>query len=172
MGVMEDSKGILGVFLKRNVIAVAGRAMAKNIRRLAPLVLPYSELVRSLAAIGSTVCAHMALILVHSLSNLLLKGGATTHAYASLQLCVYMNNPIALHAACMMYDRSKCMGPFSCPVLYLYILMSPILLSWDWDQGPERDYPCSTRHGDILTTYPISKPASSTFYCTLVEEES
>ena len=43
MGLAEDKEGILGVFLRRNVVRVAGRAMAKNIRTLAPLVLPYSE---------------------------------------------------------------------------------------------------------------------------------
>ena len=45
MGVTEDKDGILGVFLKRNVVAVAGRAMAKNIRALGPMVLPYLEMV-------------------------------------------------------------------------------------------------------------------------------
>jgi len=34
------------VFLRRNVIAVAGRALKANLQRLGPLVLPVSELVR------------------------------------------------------------------------------------------------------------------------------
>lgn len=43
---VQDKEGILGVFLRRNVVAVAGRAMSKNLRKVAPLVLPYTELVR------------------------------------------------------------------------------------------------------------------------------
>ena len=45
MGNGEDSEGTRGVFLRRNVIAVAGRALTANLKRLGPLVLPISELV-------------------------------------------------------------------------------------------------------------------------------
>ena len=45
MGNGEDSEGTRGVFLRRNVIAVAGRALTANLTRLGPLVLPISELV-------------------------------------------------------------------------------------------------------------------------------
>ena len=47
MGNGEDSEGTRGVFLRRNVIAVAGRALKANLTRLGPLVLPISELVRA-----------------------------------------------------------------------------------------------------------------------------
>ena len=47
MGVAEDSEGIQGVFLRKNVIEVAGRALNTNIRRLAPKILPWTELVSS-----------------------------------------------------------------------------------------------------------------------------
>ena len=43
MGVTEDQDGLLGVFLKRTVIAVAGRAIAKNLRAMGPKVLPWTE---------------------------------------------------------------------------------------------------------------------------------
>ena len=43
MGVGEDKDQVLGVFLRRNVVAVAGRAMAKNLRKIGPLVLPWIE---------------------------------------------------------------------------------------------------------------------------------
>ncbi len=46
MGNGEDAEGGRGVFLRRNVIAVAGRALKANLQRLGPLVLPVSELVR------------------------------------------------------------------------------------------------------------------------------
>lgn len=46
MGLGEDKDGILGVFLRKNVVAVAGRAMSKNIAALGRLILPYSEMVR------------------------------------------------------------------------------------------------------------------------------
>lgn len=48
MGVAEDAEGVQGVFLRKNVIEVAGRALSHNIRELAPRVLPYMELVRIL----------------------------------------------------------------------------------------------------------------------------
>ena len=47
MGNGEDSEGIKGVFLRRNVVNVAGRALKVNLQRLGPLVLPISEMVRS-----------------------------------------------------------------------------------------------------------------------------
>ena len=46
MGNGEDSEGIKGVFLRRNVVNVAGRALKVNLQRLGPLVLPISEMVR------------------------------------------------------------------------------------------------------------------------------
>ena len=45
MGVAEDAEGKQGVFLRKNVIEVAGRALKTNITALAPRILPYSELV-------------------------------------------------------------------------------------------------------------------------------
>ncbi|RWR88907.1 3-ketoacyl-CoA synthase 1 [Cinnamomum micranthum f. kanehirae] len=39
----EDDKGIVGVSLARELMAVAGDALKTNITTLAPLVLPYSE---------------------------------------------------------------------------------------------------------------------------------
>ena len=47
MGNGEDAEGVRGVFLRRNVIAVAGRALKANLTRLGPLVLPITELVRA-----------------------------------------------------------------------------------------------------------------------------
>lgn len=47
MGNGEDSEGIKGVFLRRNVVSVAGRALKVNLQRLGPLVLPISEMVRA-----------------------------------------------------------------------------------------------------------------------------
>lgn len=46
MGNGEDSEGIKGVFLRRNVVNVAGRALKVNLQRLGPLVLPFTEMVR------------------------------------------------------------------------------------------------------------------------------
>lgn len=46
MGNGEDSEGIKGVFLRRNVVNVAGRALKVNLQRLGPLVLPITEMVR------------------------------------------------------------------------------------------------------------------------------
>lgn len=48
MGVGEDAEGKQGVFLRKNVIEIAGRALKTNIRCLAPKVLPWVELVSSL----------------------------------------------------------------------------------------------------------------------------
>jgi hypothetical protein len=45
MGNGEDAEGVKGVFLRRNVVNVAGRALKYNLTRLGPLVLPYSQLV-------------------------------------------------------------------------------------------------------------------------------
>lgn len=50
MGVAEDAEGLKGVFLRKNVIEVAGRALKTNITALAPRVLPWSQLVRQLAS--------------------------------------------------------------------------------------------------------------------------
>ena len=47
MGTGEDVEGRMGVFLRKNVIEVAGRALKTNLRALAPRVLPYSELVNA-----------------------------------------------------------------------------------------------------------------------------
>ncbi len=49
MGVAEDAEGLKGVFLRKNVIEVAGRALKTNITALAPRVLPWSQLVSFLA---------------------------------------------------------------------------------------------------------------------------
>jgi hypothetical protein len=46
MGNGEDADGIKGVFLRRNVVNVAGRSLKINLQRLGPLVLPFSEIVR------------------------------------------------------------------------------------------------------------------------------
>lgn len=46
MGVADDAEGKQGVFLRKNVIQVAGRALKANITALAPRVLPYAELAR------------------------------------------------------------------------------------------------------------------------------
>ena len=46
MGVAVDREGVQGVFLKKNVIEVAGRSLKMNISALAPRVLPIMELVR------------------------------------------------------------------------------------------------------------------------------
>lgn len=43
MGVAEDADGVQGVFLRKNVIEIAGRALKTNIRSLAPRVLPWIE---------------------------------------------------------------------------------------------------------------------------------
>ena len=48
MGVREDQDGIQGVFLKKNVIEVSGRALALNLKTLVPRVLPWLELVSPL----------------------------------------------------------------------------------------------------------------------------
>jgi 3-ketoacyl-CoA synthase len=45
MGNGEDAEGVKGVFLRRNVVNVAGRALKYNLTCLGPLVLPYSQLV-------------------------------------------------------------------------------------------------------------------------------
>ena len=47
MGNGEDADGVKGVFLRRNVVSVAGRALKANLAALGPLVLPVSEVVRS-----------------------------------------------------------------------------------------------------------------------------
>ena len=47
MGVAEDADGVQGVFLKKNVIQVAGRSLKMNISTLAPRVLPVMELVNT-----------------------------------------------------------------------------------------------------------------------------
>eukprot|EP00884_Botryococcus_braunii_P006528 jgi/Botrbrau1/15877/Bobra.40_1s0061.1 len=46
MGNGEDAEGVKGVFLRRNVVNVAGRALKYNLTRLGPLVLPYSQLMK------------------------------------------------------------------------------------------------------------------------------
>jgi FAE1/Type III polyketide synthase-like protein len=45
MGNGQDIDGRAGVFLRKTVIAVAGKALKKNIRQLGPKVLPLGELV-------------------------------------------------------------------------------------------------------------------------------
>ena len=43
MGQKEDMTGLPGVFLKTNVVKVAGEALARNLRTLGRLALPFSE---------------------------------------------------------------------------------------------------------------------------------
>ena len=43
---MEDSQGILAVQLTKDIVKVAAKALEKNLRLLAPRVLPYSELLK------------------------------------------------------------------------------------------------------------------------------
>ena len=43
----EDEDGIRGILLQRNVVPTAATALKTNIKSLAPLVLPFTELVRS-----------------------------------------------------------------------------------------------------------------------------
>ena len=43
MGQKEDAAGLPGVFLEPCVVAVAGAALARNLRSLGALVLPLSE---------------------------------------------------------------------------------------------------------------------------------
>ena len=42
----EDEEGIRGILLQKNVVPTAALALKTNIASLAPLVLPFSELVR------------------------------------------------------------------------------------------------------------------------------
>ena len=44
-GDAEDTAGMRGIHLQRNVVAVAQKALTANLRLLGPLVLPLSELV-------------------------------------------------------------------------------------------------------------------------------
>ena len=53
MGTGEDAEGMQGVFLRKNVIAVCGRALKANMTALAPRVLPYSELVRHMSLLAA-----------------------------------------------------------------------------------------------------------------------
>ena len=46
MGNGEDDAGIMGVFLRKNVVEVAGRALKANITALGPRVLPVTELLK------------------------------------------------------------------------------------------------------------------------------
>ena len=43
---MEDSEHILAVQLTKDIVKVAAKALEKNLTLLAPLVLPYSELLK------------------------------------------------------------------------------------------------------------------------------
>ena len=43
----EDEDGIRGILLQRNVVPTAALALKTNIASLAPLVLPFTELVRA-----------------------------------------------------------------------------------------------------------------------------
>ena len=47
-----------GVFLRRNVVNVAGRALKVNLQRLGPLVLPVTEMVRLLWLAAWPALAH------------------------------------------------------------------------------------------------------------------
>ena len=49
MGNGTDDAGVMGVFLRKNVIETAGRALRANLTRLAPRVLPWTELARAAA---------------------------------------------------------------------------------------------------------------------------
>ena len=44
-GDAEDTAGMRGIHLQRNVVAVAQKALTANLRLLGPLVLPLPELV-------------------------------------------------------------------------------------------------------------------------------
>ena len=46
MGNGEDSEGVMGVFLRKNVVEVAGKALKENITALGPRVLPITELIK------------------------------------------------------------------------------------------------------------------------------
>jgi len=46
MGNGEDAEGVMGVFLKKNVVEVAGKALKENITALGPRVLPVGELIK------------------------------------------------------------------------------------------------------------------------------
>ena len=50
MGAGEDAQGLPGVFLRKNVMETAGKALADNIQRLAPLLMPPSVKVLELAS--------------------------------------------------------------------------------------------------------------------------
>ena len=43
---MEDSEDIMAVQLTKDIVKVAAKALEKNLTLLAPLVLPYSELLK------------------------------------------------------------------------------------------------------------------------------
>ena len=45
MGVKEDEQGKLGVYLKKDVVSVAQKCLSQHIRKVAPHILPLSELV-------------------------------------------------------------------------------------------------------------------------------
>lgn len=51
----EDSSGITGVRLNRSIIKVASRALTKNMTRLGPLILPWSELIKYAASVVSVM---------------------------------------------------------------------------------------------------------------------
>ena len=57
MGQKEDTAGLPGVFLKTNVVKVAGEALARNLRTLGRLALPLSEKV-SAAGLAGDACEH------------------------------------------------------------------------------------------------------------------
>lgn len=48
MGAGQDAQGFPGVFLRKNVIGTASRALAENLRELAPLITPPYARVRPL----------------------------------------------------------------------------------------------------------------------------
>ncbi len=61
----EDEEGIRGILLQRNVVPTAALALKTNIASLAPLVLPFSELVRGCPLIRCQLTPS-AIVLLHA----------------------------------------------------------------------------------------------------------
>ena len=57
----EDEDGIRGILLQRNVVPTAATALKTNIASLAPLVLPFTELVRQRALCPTNCACHLPL---------------------------------------------------------------------------------------------------------------
>ena len=91
----EDEDGIRGILLQRNVVPTAATALKTNIASLAPLVLPFTELVRpprpaapSAASLCTMTCLHSSsasAILLHH--KLIRRGGEWCGVLDSWQQC-------------------------------------------------------------------------------------